>query len=96
MDGLPQGQPQPQAEIPQKSFFQTPAGKITALVGTLAILLIALVILNYFNILPLSQIYPQLSFLPQKQATLLISYNLTSYPMYDKTVSVEGENCNLF
>lgn len=55
MDGIP-AQPisnQPSAPIPQQSFFQTPAGKITALVGIIVILLTALVILNYFNILPL-------------------------------------------
>lgn len=57
MDNLP-NQPipnQPPVETPQKSFFQTPSGKITALVGTAAILLITLVILNYFNILSLFQ-----------------------------------------
>lgn len=54
--------------IIKKSFFQTKKGKITVLSGIIAILLITLVMLNYFNILPIPQMFPQLSFLPKKQA----------------------------
>lgn len=71
MDNLPASQfqqpsPEPQVLIVRRSFFQTLLGKAVIIFSAVALLLIIILVLNYFNMLPISQNVPQLKFLPQK------------------------------